>query len=88
MTKAVRYDEFGGIEVLRIDEIDRPVPGDKQVLVRVKAAGINPGETAIRTGAMADIFPSTSPRSEPPRPSWSWSTSTTSHPNRAMSHGR
>jgi NADPH:quinone reductase-like Zn-dependent oxidoreductase len=61
MTKAVRYDEFGGIEVLRVDEIDRPVPGDEQVLVRVKAAGINPGEAAIRTGAMADIFPSTFP---------------------------
>jgi NADPH:quinone reductase-like Zn-dependent oxidoreductase len=61
MTKAVRYDEFGGIEVLRVDEIDRPVPGDDQVLVRVKAAGINPGEAAIRTGTMADIFPSTFP---------------------------
>jgi NADPH:quinone reductase-like Zn-dependent oxidoreductase len=61
MTKAVRYDEFGGIEVLRVDEIDRPVPGDEQVLVRVKAAGINPGEAAIRTGTMADIFPSTFP---------------------------
>ncbi|MFI7670285.1 NADP-dependent oxidoreductase [Nocardia sp. NPDC049526] len=61
MTKAVRYDEFGGIEVLRVDEVDRAVPGDEQVLVRVTAAGINPGEAAIRTGAMADIFPSTFP---------------------------
>ncbi|MFF0866265.1 NADP-dependent oxidoreductase [Nonomuraea sp. NPDC003560] len=61
MTKAVRYDEFGGIEVLRVDEVDRPSPGSGQVLVRVKAAGINPGEAAIRTGAMADIFPSTFP---------------------------
>ncbi|MEV0228397.1 NADP-dependent oxidoreductase [Nonomuraea sp. NPDC050786] len=61
MTKAVRYDEFGGIEVLRVDEVDRPVPESGQVLVRVKAAGINPGEAAIRTGAMADIFPSTFP---------------------------
>ncbi|GAA2419552.1 hypothetical protein GCM10010404_92540 [Nonomuraea africana] len=61
MTKAVRYDEFGGIEVLRVDEVDRPVPEYGQVLVRVKAAGINPGEAAIRTGAMADIFPSTFP---------------------------
>ncbi|MFI7690020.1 NADP-dependent oxidoreductase [Nonomuraea sp. NPDC049655] len=61
MTKAVRYDEFGGIEVLRVDEVDRPVPGSGQVLVRVKAAGINPGEAAIRTGAMADVFPSTLP---------------------------
>jgi NADPH:quinone reductase-like Zn-dependent oxidoreductase len=61
MTKAIRYDEFGGIEVLRVDEVDRPVPGDGQVLVQVKAAGINPGEAAIRTGAMADIFPSSFP---------------------------
>ncbi|MER6512936.1 NADP-dependent oxidoreductase [Nonomuraea sp. NPDC001636] len=61
MTKAVRYDEFGGIEVLRVDEVDRPVPESGQVLVRVQAAGINPGEAAIRTGAMADIFPSTFP---------------------------
>ncbi|MDP9869862.1 MULTISPECIES: alcohol dehydrogenase catalytic domain-containing protein [Streptosporangium] len=61
MTKAVRYDEFGGIEVLRVDEVDRPVPESGQVLVRVKAAGVNPGEAAIRTGAMADIFPSTFP---------------------------
>lgn len=61
MAKAVRYDEFGGIEVLRVDDVDRPVPEDGQVLVRVKAAGINPGEAAIRTGAMADLFPSTFP---------------------------
>ncbi|MEV6252790.1 NADP-dependent oxidoreductase [Nocardia sp. NPDC051911] len=61
MTKAVRYDEFGGIEVLRVDDVDRPVPEDGQVLVQVRAAGINPGEAAIRTGAMADIYPSTFP---------------------------
>lgn len=61
MTKAVRYDEFGGVEVLRIDDVDRPVPEYGQVLVQVRAAGINPGEAAIRTGAMAGIFPSTFP---------------------------
>ena len=61
MPKAVRYDEFGGIDVLRVDEVARPVPGDGQVLVRVKAAGINPSEAAIRTGAVARLFPSTFP---------------------------
>src|SRR5450432_4138413 len=61
MVKAVRYDEFGGIDVLRIEEVERPVPADGQVLVRVKAAGINPSEAAIRTGAVAQIFPSTFP---------------------------
>src|SRR6266851_2063155 len=61
MVKAVRYDEFGGIEVLRVDEVERPVPGDGQVLVRVKAAGINISEAVIRTGAVAELFPSTFP---------------------------
>lgn len=56
-TKAVRYDEFGGIDVLRIEEVDRPVPGAGQVLVQVRAAGINPGEAALRIGAMTHIFP-------------------------------
>jgi NADPH:quinone reductase-like Zn-dependent oxidoreductase len=61
MPKAVRYDEFGGIEVLRVDEVERPVPGAGQVLVRVKAAGINPSEAVIRTGAVSGLFPSTFP---------------------------
>ncbi|MGV9270892.1 NADP-dependent oxidoreductase [Kitasatospora sp. NPDC003701] len=61
MPKAVRYDEFGGIDVLRVDEVERPVPGEGQVLVRVRAAGINPSEAAIRTGAVARMFPSTFP---------------------------
>src|SRR6201981_2745407 len=61
MMKAVRYDEFGGIDVLRVEEVERPVPGDGQVLVRVKAAGINISEAVIRTGAVSKIFPSTFP---------------------------
>jgi NADPH:quinone reductase-like Zn-dependent oxidoreductase len=61
MVKAVRYDEFGGIDVLRVEEVERPVPGDGQGLVRVKAAGINPSEAVIRTGAVAQLFPSTFP---------------------------
>lgn len=61
MPKAVSYDEFGGIDVLRVDEVERPVLGDGQVLVRVRAAGINISEAVIRTGAVAKIFPSTFP---------------------------
>jgi NADPH:quinone reductase-like Zn-dependent oxidoreductase len=61
VVKAVRYDEFGGIDVLRVEEVERPVPGDGQVLVRVKAAGINISEAVIRTGAVAQLFPSTFP---------------------------
>src|SRR3984957_14252613 len=61
MSKAVRYDEFGGIDVLRVDGGERRGPGDGQVLVRVKAAGNNPREAAIRTGAVSKLFPSTFP---------------------------
>src|ERR1700723_935259 len=61
MPRAVRYDEFGGIDVLRVAQVQRPVPGGEQVLVRVKAAGINPSEAVIRSGAVSKLFPSTFP---------------------------
>jgi hypothetical protein len=49
--KAVRFDEYGGIDVLKVVDVPRPVPGTAQVLVQVKAAGINPGESNIRVSA-------------------------------------
>jgi NADPH:quinone reductase-like Zn-dependent oxidoreductase len=61
MPRAVRFDEYGGIDVLHVVEVDRPVPGPGQVLVRVKAAGINPGEAAIRKGVFAERWPATFP---------------------------
>lgn len=64
MPKAVRFDEYGGPEVLEVREVARPAPGPGQVLVRVKAAGINPGEIAIREGAFAERWPSTFPSGE------------------------
>jgi NADPH:quinone reductase-like Zn-dependent oxidoreductase len=64
MPKAVRFDEYGGVDVLYVAEVDRPVPGPGQVLVRMKAAGINPGESKIRSGALAQRFPATFPSGE------------------------
>ena len=58
---AVRYDGFGGIDVLYIAELPIPKPEAKQVLVKVKAAGINPGEASIRKGLLQQMFPSTFP---------------------------
>ena len=52
---------YGGIDVLHVVEVDRPVPGPEQVLVRIKAAGINPGEAAIREGVFAKQWPATFP---------------------------
>jgi NADPH:quinone reductase-like Zn-dependent oxidoreductase len=62
--KAVQFDHYGGIEVLDVVEVPDPVPGEGQVLVRVKAAGINPGEAAIRKGALHDRWPATFPSGE------------------------
>ncbi|HZB28847.1 MAG TPA: NADP-dependent oxidoreductase [Streptosporangiaceae bacterium] len=61
MPKAVRFEEYGGIDVLRVVEVDRPVPGPGQVLVKMRAAGINPGEAAIREGRMHERWPATFP---------------------------
>jgi len=64
MSRAVRFDQYGDIDVLRVVEVDRPKPGPGQVLVRMKAAGINPGEAAIRRGFMDRLWPATFPSGE------------------------
>jgi NADPH:quinone reductase-like Zn-dependent oxidoreductase len=40
--KAITYCEYGGPEVLQLEEVEKPVPNDDQVLVRVRAAALNP----------------------------------------------
>jgi NADPH:quinone reductase-like Zn-dependent oxidoreductase len=62
--KAVRFDEYGGIEVLKVVDVPRPVPGAGQLLVQVKAAGINPGEAKIREGLLDARWPATFPSGE------------------------
>src|SRR6476646_10568815 len=59
--RAVQYDEFGGIDVLRVAEVPEPVPGPDEVLVAVAAAGTNPGETYVREGRYAQRWPSAFP---------------------------
>jgi len=51
--KAIRVQEFGGPEVLRLEDVPDPHPGAGQVLVRVRAVGVNPVDTYIRAGAHA-----------------------------------
>ena len=61
MSRAVQFDQYGGIEVLRVRDVPRPEPTSGEVLVQVRAAGINPGEAMIRRGALHDRFPATFP---------------------------
>ena len=62
--KAVRFDEYGGVEVLKVADVPRPVPEAGQVLVQVKATGINPGEAKIRAGLLHARWPATFPSGE------------------------
>jgi NADPH:quinone reductase-like Zn-dependent oxidoreductase len=58
---AVRYDHFGGRDVLYVAELPKPLPKAGEVLVQVKTAGINMGETFVREGKLQKVFPSTFP---------------------------
>ena len=62
--RAVRFDRYGGRDVLYVADIDMPSPGPGEVVVEVRAAGINPGEAGIRVGAMHEMFPATFPSGE------------------------
>jgi NADPH:quinone reductase-like Zn-dependent oxidoreductase len=64
MARAVRFDHYGGRDVLYIAEVDIPTPAEGHVVVAVRAAGINPGEAAIRSGALEKMFPATFPSGE------------------------
>jgi NADPH:quinone reductase-like Zn-dependent oxidoreductase len=54
--KAVQYATYGGPEVLRIVDIDKPQPGPGEVLVRVRAAGVNPVDWRIRDGSLRSLM--------------------------------
>jgi NADPH:quinone reductase-like Zn-dependent oxidoreductase len=59
--RAVQFDEYGGLDVLTVREVEMKELGKEDVLVEVKAVGINPGEASIREGLLAEKFPATFP---------------------------
>lgn len=59
--QAVRFDRYGAADVLDVRDVPVPEPGPGQVLVRVRAAGINPGEAKIRDGSLHERWPATFP---------------------------
>ena len=62
--KAVRFDAYGGIDVLRVADVPILEPAQGEVLVKVKAASINPGEAKIREGLLHTLYPATFPSGE------------------------
>ncbi len=55
--KAIVVREFGPPEVMKLEDVDTPQPTGTQVLVRVRAIGVNPVETYIRSGVYASVPP-------------------------------
>jgi NADPH:quinone reductase-like Zn-dependent oxidoreductase len=53
--RAVVYEKYGPPEVLRLEEVERPMPADDEVLVKVRATTVNRTDTGLRS---ADFFPS------------------------------
>ena len=62
--RAVQFGEYGGPEVLTVVDLATPEPGPGEVVVRVVAAGVNPGEDAIRSGAMKEVYPAEFPEGQ------------------------
>jgi NADPH:quinone reductase-like Zn-dependent oxidoreductase len=62
--RAVRFDGYGDESVLEVREVPDPQPGEGEVVVRVVAAGTNPGEAGIRAGALAEQFPAVFPEGQ------------------------
>jgi NADPH2:quinone reductase len=62
--KSIRVHQFGGPEVLRFEDVPAPQAGPGQVVVRVRAAGVNPVDTYFRSGANPAIKPPYTPGSD------------------------
>lgn len=48
--KAIRINEFGGPEVMKLEEVEQPVPAADEILIKIYASGVNPVDWAIRQG--------------------------------------
>jgi len=55
--KAVRIHQYGGPEVLSLEDVQRPTPGPDELLIKVRAASVNPADWKIRQGYLQQFFP-------------------------------
>jgi NADPH:quinone reductase-like Zn-dependent oxidoreductase len=62
--KAIRFNQYGAVDVLEVVDTPVPEPGQGEALIKVKAASINPGEAKIREGLLHARWPATFPSGE------------------------
>lgn len=61
MMRAIQVHHYGGPDVLQVEQVPRPEPGEGEILVQVYAAGVLPMETAVRQGMFPGILPKAFP---------------------------
>src|SRR5271168_1796728 len=62
--KAIRFNQYGAVDVLEVVDAPVPEPGQGEALIKVKATSINPGEAKIREGLLRARWPATFPSGE------------------------
>ncbi|MDQ0815393.1 hypothetical protein QFZ63_007107 [Streptomyces sp. B3I7] len=55
--RAARYHEYGSVETLVVEQAPDPRPGPGEIRIRVAAAGVNPVDWKVRSGAVREVLP-------------------------------